>query len=1480
MSNSGVDKNVFISHTSSAPLGTQDSVDSNETVETNIGNEGETEVNNCFGNSNSSASTEGSGASSSYSSSNTESPNPTEESDEGIDNFQDNQYQRVYVDGSKVSVLAHQHNWLTKFLLRTSVRPVPEERTRLKKSFLKNPFSVATWNWVSPVLRTGFSRILEIKDIYLIPEDEMNEVIMSSFRNKLKQYKNGTKRVKYAEFYAILYAVRYWLLNSLISACFFVAGALGMSLISRALIQKVEDIYMGEAKGHGQAVGYAIAATIIQFCYQYAFIWNNFKTRYFAEIMRTVTISAVYDKLMRLSPEAKQLYPAGRITSLLTTDTHRIFLAARWTSMVIVFGPAFGGIVAILVVNLGASGLVGCGLVLLGIVCNLILSKVVTSLRKRSLPFADRRISLVRETVEHMRVIKFYGWEVSFVKLVSAARKRETDFLKILGIVEGTIDAFLISIPQFGGVLSFAVRIITSHNLTPAMAFPSLTLFQLFVSFSMMFGTGITSHADALVSVKRLEEFFTAPEDPSYVMEDVPGKVTISHGFFNWVAQTDLDAKQDKKRFAWKSKKNTEDEDSEKTPLYTKEIREGAKKFPGLLDINLEINPKELVYVVGSIGSGKSTLLSGILGTIPKLSGTVTSGGSSSAVMTTWCQNATIRDNILFGKPYNRERYLRTLFVCCLEPDLDNLPGRDLSEIGERGITLSGGQKARIALARCVYAGGDVILLDDILSAVDSKVANHILKYCIRGELKNSTRIIATHNLKLIGENDTVIYMTGEGSMKIGKMRVLEAQEPAFYNLLQMTKVSDEEDESDAASIDGGEEAELEDMMTKEAIADTMIKPINIDLLEKVGEGNETSKRDSKEGSLYPLQTNETKEAYAVKLMQKEKRAVGRVPAKILIDYIKSGSRIGLMILVVLFIVQACVAATVTMQSVFLQFWTANKFDEPSGFYIGIYCLIVGLNAIAYMLLIFFVSRFCYNSSSSLHDGAIARLYKAPMSYFDTTPLGRIINRFTDDVSSLDTQMFALLGMMLFSSGVLLASLITVFIYVPWTILAIIPTVTISFMLYNYYRISSIELKRINSIFRGVTFSLLSESVSGLPVIIGYNRTDEFKNLLSERIDNMNISFQVNLASQYWLALRVSTPVLCVTLVVTLLSAFQIFHLDVSRVGMLLSLVPSLSTSIINILPNFVDLENQLNSVERLHEMKYNVPQEAPSSIPENAPPSSWPANGAIEFKHVSMKYRDDLPLTLDDVNFEIKGGERIGICGRTGAGKSTILTALFRLAEINKGQIIIDGIDVSQIGLTDLRSKLSIIPQEPILFQGTIRSNLDPFSEKTDDELWSALRRAGAVKEEDFMKLETSANSTDINERSATLIVHNEHKFHLDARIDSNGENFSLGERQLLALARALVRNPKILVLDEATAAVDVETDQLIQDTVAKEFSECTILCIAHRLQTIAKYDKVLVMSAGRVGEMGTPRELFEDKNSDFHGMCEEFGLHITDFN
>lgn len=1388
----------------------------------------------------------------------------SDDDDDDIGEFESAGLKKMLLNGSSTPVLVRQHNWLLRFLLRAKVNPVPKERPRLVKSFRKNPLSIFTWGWVGPILRTGYSRILEIKDIYQIPEEEMNEVRVREFHYKMAQLKTVHKRTKFAEFYAIFYAVRYWFLANLFTACLFVAASLGMSLISRVMIEEIDKIYMGETTNHGKGIGYAIGTVVIQLCFQCAFVWNGFKTRYQAEVVRTLMMTVVYDKIMRLSPEGRQRYPAGKITSLVTTDTQRIFMAARWAPMLLVFGPAFGGSLAVLVCTLGVSGLPGCGLVLAGVILNLFLSRLITMLRQKSLPFADRRISLIRETMEHMRVIKYYGWERSFVEIISAARRSESGFLKLLGVVEGAVDSFLTSIPDFGGVLSFAVRIIIAHKLTPAEAFPSLTLFQMFVPFSMMFSEGLKTHADAYVSVKRLEEFFKAPEEPTYVAcSDIIGAIQVSDGCFDWAVDETLDTKQKTGTGFLSSLRKKKAEGAEETfPLNSlteekNDIRAGARKFPGLIRINLDIRPGELIYVVGSIGSGKSTLLNCMLGNVPRVSGSVTVGGRTSAVLTTWCQSATIRENILFGKPYDRIRYRQTIFACCLEPDLEQIVGRDLAEVGERGITLSGGQKARIALARCVYAGGDVIILDDVLSAVDGKVANHIMRHCVNGLISKTTRVIATHNLRLISEKDRVIYMDGRGGFAVGVASQLAAQEPKFKNLMEMSKM-----EGDGRSISDKSELAVTEQLLDEEVQAINSRFDDAEILENI---------DRTSASLVDVSsvvtTTNDGDQRIVRLMKQEKRAAGRVPWAVVLDYVKSGSSWGLMILPVIVIFQASFATDMVMQSIFLQFWTADTYDQSNGFYIGIYCLLIVLLAVFFVLLVACISIFCFNSSSELHNGALSRLYKAPMSYFDTTPLGRIINRFTDDVSNLDTQMFMLLTMAITSVGSLLATMITVFVYVPWSILAVIPSIGISLTLYNYYRTSSIELKRINSLFRSSLFTLVSESISGLSVILGYGRQGEFKELLNERIDDMNVSFQVNLASQYWLSLRISSAMLLVTLVVVLLSVFQYFHLDTAKVGMLLSLLPSLSFNAVILLPNLVDLENQFNSVERLYELKYKIPQEAPDHIPEHTPVANWPLHGSIEFVNVTMSYRPGLPHVLKGVSFRIKGGERVGICGRTGAGKSTLLSALFRLSEVSSGNIYIDGLDIGLIGLQDLRSKLAIIPQEPILFQGTVRSNLDPFDECDDTTLWGALGRAGVIRKADFVGDGTSRR------------VHPEHKFHLDAKVDSNGENFSLGERQLLALARALVRDSKVLVLDEATAAVDVETDQLIQDTVASEFSSSTILCIAHRLQTISKYDKVIVMESGQVSEMGAPLELFLDKSSSFSAMCAEYGLVEADF-
>lgn len=1397
----------------------------------------------------------------------------------------ENGFKTIYLEGSDTPVVSRPHHSVTKALLQTKLKPVPRVRPSCPKSY-KNPISLLTWGWVAPLLHTGFKRILEINDVFEISEAESNERRMQDYLKKLDQYQSKNKEMHYAEMWAALYAIRWSFIQAITSSALYAGAEIGMALMSRELISLVGDIYSGKTRNHGHAAAFAVGSTLVQFGFQFFFVWNGYRTRELSETARTILITAIYNKITKLSPAGRQMFPASKITSIITTDTNRIFMAARWSSILIIFVFAFGGMLGVLIYNLGVAALPGVGVVLLGTVVNILVSRFITALRRKSLPFADARIASIRETMENMRVIKFYGWEASFVKLVAKARMSETNYLKKLGAIEGAIDATLTTIPQFGGVLSFAMRIIIGKTFSAAVAFPSLTLFQLFLPLSMMFSQAITSHADAWASVKRIDELFRAPEEPTYVISDAttPGAIKIVDGAFKWDFEPPTKASKTRWRrkiIFYKRQTRIKDEqmasfggmnlnsiasarddfEEEKAKLEEEQdhenvseeiLRAGAKKFPGLIDINMDLKPKELIMIVGSIGSGKTTLLNSILGLVSKTGGSVTVGGEVVNVMSMWSQNTTIRKNILFGREYEKERYSDTVRVCSLQSDFDDFAGGDLAEVGERGITLSGGQKARIALARCVYAGGDIVLLDDVLSAVDGKVSNEIFQHCIKEKLKDSTRLLVTHNLKLLTEADRVVYMDGNGHAHIDTLDALLENEPHFKKMYLEATNCENSDESESEALVAVRQSAYE--------ADVQQRRTQAEDFEEVNDGEFQAVPNGKKLS----KTSKKAIIASTKLIQEEQRSKGTVSGKMLYRFLSSGSIIGIFFIPIVLLLQLAVGAAQSMQSLFLQFWTEDRYHHSNGVYIGYYSLIIASRALCFICVAVCTCVFCFNSSSSLHNRAVENIYRAPMSYFDSTPLGRIINRFTDDIANLDTQMFMQLRMTLMSSSILLASIVTIFVYIPWAILALVPILFVAFILLNYYRASARELKRINSLFRSSMFTLVTESISGMSVILSYKREKIFAKDLNKRIDDMNVSFQINLASQYWLSLRVAMATLSVTLIVLLLSVFQVFKLNDSKVGMLMSILPNISIAVVILLPMLAELENQMNSVERLYELGNTIPQEAAFHIPETMPPDSWPKNGSITYENASLRYREGLPNVLDNVSLKIKGGEKVGICGRTGAGKSTILASLFRLTELSGGHIVIDGIDISKIGLCDLRTKLAIIPQEPVLFQGTIRSNLDPFGEHSDTELWDALRRAGVIRSE-----ETGVGGQ----------VSSKHRFHLDTKIDSEGSNFSLGESQLLTLARALVRNAQIIVLDEATATVDFETDRMIQQTITREFAHRTILCVAHRLQTIINYDKVVVMEAGKIVEEGAPKRLFEDKSSHFASMCAESNITEKNF-
>lgn len=484
------------------------------------------------------------------------------------------------------------------------------------------------------------------------------------------------------------------------------------------------------------------------------------------------------------------------------------------------------------------------------------------------------------------------------------------------------------------------------------------------------------------------------------------------------------------------------------------------------------------------------------------------------------------------------------------------------------------------------------------------------------------------------------------------------------------------------------------------------------------------------------------------------------------------------------------------------------------------------------------------------------------MSYFDSTPLGRIINRFTEDTQNLDTTTYQFLMIVLFSFGNLVASCIGVFAYVPWGVIIVLPVFLIAFFFLSFYRASAREIKRFDALNRSAMITHVSETLSGLSTVLAFHREEDFIKTFDQRVDDMNSAFFLTIANQSWLTLRLSIVSLLIAFMALIMSCFRLFNMTPSSAGLIVSLLPNISNSLVFLMPNLASLENEMNSVERLYVFGHELPEEAPAKIEASKPSPEWPQNGEIIFKNASLRYRPNLPNVLKDVSLSVKGGEKIGICGRTGAGKSTILTALFRLNELSEGKIEIDGIDISTIGLHDLRTKLSIIPQEPVLFQGTIRSNLDPFHERTDAELFDALRRSGLITHNELKGIDQ-----------------NKHKFHLDEVINNDGTNFSLGERQLLTLARALVRQSKILVLDEATATVDYATDQKVQHTIANEFSNSTILCVAHRLKTIIGYDRILVLDDGAIAELDTPWNLYQDHSTIFYDMCMKSGISDDDF-
>ena len=753
------------------------------------------------------------------------------------------------------------------------------------------------------------------------------------------------------------------------------------------------------------------------------------------------------------------------------------------------------------------------------------------------------------------------------------------------------------------------------------------------------------------------------------------------------------------------------------------------------------------------------------------------------------------------------------------------LPNGDQTEIGERGITISGGQKQRLNIARAIYFDADIVLMDDPLSAVDAHVGRHIFDNAILGLLGNKCRILATHQLWVLNRCDRIVWMEGGKIQAVDTFTNLMNNHKGFQHLMETTAVEKKED-------DGDEEEE--------------------------------KKEESKEGD------GHKKKKKGAGLMQQEERAESSVPWSVYAAYIRaSGSLLNAPFAIFLLLLSQ--GANI-MTSLWLSYWTSDKFGLSNGTYIGIYAGLGALQAIIMYAYSVLLSILGTKSSKVMLRDAVTRVLRAPMSFFDTTPLGRITNRFSRDVDVMDNNLTDAIRMYSFTIAMVTSIFALIIAFFHFFAVALVPLYILFVLAASYYRASAREVKRYESVLRSHVFAKFGEGLTGVASIKAYGLKQRFIDELRVSIDEMNAAYYLTFSNQRWLSVRVDTIGNALVFTVGILVVTSRFSVNPSIGGLVLSYILAIVQMLQFGVRQLAEVENGMNAVERLRYYGTQLEEEAPLHTVEVR--ESWPEKGEIVFDNVQMRYRDGLPLVLSGLSMHVRGGERIGIVGRTGAGKSSIMSTLFRLVEISGGSITIDGVNISTIGLHDLRSRLAIIPQDPTLFRGTVRTNLDPFSEHTDLELWSALRQADLAPADGGTHTTTTTNAAG----EETTTENKDSRITLDTPVEEDGLNFSLGQRQLMALARALVRNSRIIVCDEATSSVDMETDAKIQNTIATGFRGKTLLCIAHRLRTIVGYDRICVMDAGGIAELDSPLELWKREGGIFRGMCERSGIRLED--
>jgi len=1374
---------------------------------------------------------------------------------------------------------------------------IVEEGLICEDSRPANPMVSATWwsrvffYWPYPLLKLGMERPLKDIDVpNILPVDtsRYNREYLSElwererercFRKNVQQ-NNNNKDITDGEsgFHTEQEqpSLHRAILTDFFRSIWFVQPIMAIAAAAKI----VQAIYLGkliESFETGAESGYTFA-TVIVFCGSIILFEHHhvfFITWRKGMQLRVSCVAAIYDKTLKLSSTHQETQASsGTIMNLASNDVERFLLAALFISHLI-WSPLQS--IAVLVVGwimMGPAFAVGFCLLIFGFVpFQFYLSNTFAVLRSKIASITDQRVQFVSQAVQGARVMKMSGYEDRFLDRIMEERNREVSQITRSVKLKALNEALFFACNVVVSLVIFLVHVgLLGGTLTPGNVYSVFTLVNILqLELTKHVSLGVMGVSEVYVSISRIQRFLEFAEKPSAQSEEEPATISdvqilsdegeeievsdVAISMRNVDCYWDYVEEQPKSvEYSSKNANQSKDHHHESSTGDAALTGNSSKTvlMPALSNINLGFRKGQLTCVIGTVGSGKSALLQAIVGELPVFQGSIsylqkTDGGVlnndntedvsraveksiSYASQDPWIMNGTVRENITMGAAFDQDWYDKVINACGLRMDFKIFQHGDLTFVGDRGVQCSGGQRARIGLARAIYRDSNVLVADDPLSAVDARVGKQIFHEAILGLCvkRGKCVVLATHQHQYVHDHRCILLADGCLQCVGSYSECVDAA----GGKLSLHEAADGVSSSDP-------ENNLVDTQPKITL--------------KQSSSQKSSRESNKSDRVQETKMKNIKDSTERKDDFKEEKNSGVVQWETYKNYIQAmgGWSTASFILLTFCVTQGVALWTIITMGQ----WAELTPEEQKSW--NIMGLIIGQGLIAIILSTFraFISfGLCIKASKSLHNEMTKAVLRAKIAFFDMNPMGRILNRFSADVGSNDD----MLPQTLFDFSVIffivIGAVFTTLITLPFVLLVMPPLIYYFIVVRRIFITSTQEIKRLEGVARSPIFAMMNESLSGIATI----RANQAKNYFMKRFESVHDAhtrtFFSFIACSRWVGFRIDSIAF---LLLTFVSFFSVlfqtqgwFNVEPAILGLSISMLLQLCSAFQWCIRQSAEIVNQMVCVERVLEYG-KIEAEAPLTMEhDNDLNELWPYQGAINFKDIAVRYRPSLPLALDGASFSVPSGARVGVVGRTGSGKSTIVQTLFRLLEAECGQIKIDDVDISKIGLHRLRTSISVIPQHPTLFSGcSVRENLDVFGLHSEEAIHKALR---------------SAHLTEVISELPKGI---------DSIVSEGGSNFSVGQRQLLCLARAILSKNKILVLDEATASVDRRTDQMLHESLHESFSDATIIAVAHRLDTVIDHDYILVLGQGKILEFGPPSELLRNQNGAFFSMVEDTG-------